>query len=605
MTLPMATIEFQDQLRDQASRRLRHSGVPPPVAKVERESGTVILSRARRRRASALRLLAAILASFPTLAFAQQTPGVKWKTPASWNIDVLAGRTFSALTIVAGDPARDVRRERGWVAGATFGRYDGHRAGFTMQLLFGRQRTTELLFDPPRPAAYALHFVEVPLLLRFDPLARKTSGGLVSVFGGVGIGRRFHLERAFDARTSTARWAMYTDAIAGASVDLRRVIVNVEYLNGLTKFAPASGPPGAKHFRSWLVTAGYEVKRGPLPRAAESVWEVELHAGGLMASRATAGDGRLPSAGSAFPTVVPGVASRRVSTWLVGDGPVLFTQATGSLPARPPAIAALDRVLTQPSAQRKDGALFGVRLSRPITSRLSAELSLDVSQTPVTIEATTLGDIETSRASFVSAFNGLFSALPGSFTLTGVTATADVQNGRGRQVLASAGAVVRLTRDRKLTPYARADAGLITGNSGTRAIVRGTYDFRAVVNAPFHESDLVTIKFSSGSGWLGLAGGGATLGFSDRTGLRIDAGVAVSRNELRTTLSTGPFRTTTAAPFASMASGDTTPAIQFSNANSASVPSSLTGTPLQDFETFRGRGLQVQTAVSVGIYRRF
>jgi hypothetical protein len=183
----------------------------------------------------------------PALAFAQQTPGVTWKTPASWNVDVLAGRTFSTLT--TSGPAT---RGRGWVAGATFGRYDHHRIGFNVQLLLGKQR----------PALYQMTFVEVPLLLRFDPFHRKNSGGFFSVFGGIGIGRRFHITRTFGSQTTTSRWAMYADAIVGANVDLRRVIVNIEYFSGVTKFAPASTPGHVKRVRSFVVNAGYELKRG-------------------------------------------------------------------------------------------------------------------------------------------------------------------------------------------------------------------------------------------------------------------------------------------------------------------------------------------------------
>ena len=538
---------------------------------------------------------------WPALVLAQQTPSVSWKTPATWNIDVFGGRTFSVVTDVKGDAVHDIKRQPGWVSGATFGRHDGHRVGFSLQLLVGQQRTTEFLFDPPRPVDYSMHFVEVPLLARFDPFARKDSGGLVSVFGGVGIGRRFNLERTFDARSTSSRWAMYTDAIAGASVDLRRVIVNVEYLSGLTKFAPASGAGAEKHLRSFVVSAGYQVKRGQM-HGPEGAWEVELHVGGLLAAGASDGTGTLPPAGTPYVTRAPGVSSRRVSTWLIGDGPVLFSQATSFLSVPPPALVPLDRVLTTAAARRKSGEMYGVRLSHAISSRISAEMTIDIGRSPVSITKPSLADIKTSRASFVSAFTGLLPAIATSST---VTATSDIQNDRGRQILGSAGVLVRLTHERKLTPYVRGGAGFVAGQNGTRATLEGVYDFRAVVNAQYHESDLVTIKFSSGSGWLGLVGGGATLALNDRTGFRFDAGLAASSNTLRTTITTGPSRTSNTAPFAFLTLGNTTPGLEFVNFNSTQDFSSLSGAPLQDFETFRGRGLQMQTAITVGMYRRF
>ena len=540
----------------------------------------------------------------PGLASAQTTPVVKWKTPASWNIDVFGGRTYSTLTVVSGDPARAAKRQPGWVAGATFGRYDGRRIGFDLQLLIGRQRATELLFDAARPADYSMHFVEVPLLVRFDPLRRKNSGGLVSLFGGVGIGRRFHVERTFDAHVSAARWAMYADVIAGGSVDLRRVILNVEYLNGLTKFAPASGATGAKHFRSLLVTAGYEVKRGPMPRGAEGGWDVELHAGGLLGSPATGGAGQLPLGGATIPTTQGLLSTRRVSSWLVGDGTQLFNQATTILLSRQ-TITPLDAVIAQSSAQRQSGAMFGVRLTRPIASRVAAELTLDLAATPVAIDRAGLDGIEASRASFVAGFQSLLANGIGGLTSSNVTATTELHNGEGRQILFTAGALVRVTRERTLTPYVRGGVGMAMSKNGTSAIVRGTYDFRAIADAPFHESDVVTMKFSSGSSALGIAGAGATYRISERTGLRFDAGWCVSRNLLKTTVSTAASKTTNTVPFAVVVVGHDNQAIQFVNFSSTTTPSSLSGTPLQDFQTFRGAGLQMQTAMTVGIYRRF
>lgn len=141
--------------------------------------------------------------------------------------------------------------------------------------------------------------------------------------------------------------------------------------------------------------------------------------------------------------------------------------------------------------------------------------------------------------------------------------------------------------------------------NGTSAIVRGVYDFRSPAGLPFRETDTVTMKFSSGSGLLGFAGGGVTYALTERTGIRFDAGVAASQSKFTTTLSTAPVRTTNAAPLGVLVITSSNPSIQFVNFNSATTLSTLSGTALQGVETFRGRGLQLQPAITVGIYRRF
>ena len=105
-------------------------------------------------------------------------------------------------------------------------------------------------------------------------------------------------------------------------------------------------------------------------------WEIGVHAGGAFSDALGGGTGSVPGPSSPF-TTVAGRPSRRVSSWFFGDGAELLngTAAALGLSNR---ITSLDAVVTNPFAERQDGGSFGVRVSRDITSRVAAEVSVDV-----------------------------------------------------------------------------------------------------------------------------------------------------------------------------------------------------------------------------------
>jgi hypothetical protein len=112
---------------------------------------------------------------------------------------------------------------------------------------------------------------------------------------------------------------------------------------------------------------------------SESKWEVEVHFGRISSTNSADGTVSLPQQGATF-TTVNGGTSRMVSSWYFGDGSALLNQVQALEPSLPGRITPLDPVLATPLAMWQSGIAFGARLSRTISSRMSAELTLDYGQ---------------------------------------------------------------------------------------------------------------------------------------------------------------------------------------------------------------------------------
>jgi hypothetical protein len=113
-------------------------------------------------------------------------------------------------------------------------------------------------------------------------------------------------------------------------------------------------------------------------------WEVEFHGGGLFSTNPKGGTISLPAPGQPFMTVAATLTtsplpSRYEPSWYFGDGTLLFNQAATALGQLPDQIVALDPVLARPLAEHRGGGSVGVRVSRMLTPRVTAELSVDFS----------------------------------------------------------------------------------------------------------------------------------------------------------------------------------------------------------------------------------
>src|SRR5579863_1077328 len=161
-------------------------------------------------------------------------------------------------------------------------------------------------------------------------------------------------------------------------------------------------------------------------------WEVEGY-GGFQNRVVSTGSAVLPAAGAPITTSNPTFPSRQTPSWFFGDGSVLLNDALGDL-GLTSRITPLDGLLKSLGFGDR-GAAGGIRVRRSIGPRLSAELSIDVlAGSPVLTNAFRAG-VESSRASFGTAFTGLFAT--GPFAGATVTSTATTANGSGQQVVAA------------------------------------------------------------------------------------------------------------------------------------------------------------------------
>ena len=139
-------------------------------------------------------------------------------------------------------------------------------------------------------------------------------------------------------------------------------------------------------------------------------WEVEIHSGGLFSTNPTGGTVGLPAPGQPFmtvpatPTTAP-LPSRYEPSWYFGDGTLLFNQAAIALGQLPDQIVPLDSVLARPLGEHRGGGSVGVRVSRVLTPRVTAELSVDYGSATLRITPANREAIETTRASFIQAWS--------------------------------------------------------------------------------------------------------------------------------------------------------------------------------------------------------
>lgn len=349
----------------------------------------------------------------------------------------------------------------------------------------------------------------------------------------------------------------------------------------------------------------------------ERKWEFEVRAGGVWPTNPADGTTSLPGPGQVFTTATgatPLPSSRRESSWYFGDGAILFNQAVSALAMLPGRIATLDPVLARPLGARKPGPSVGISVSRALTRRLGAELSLDYRRAPSHITESNSNAIEATRASFVPAFEGMI-RFNRNRVLNSVTSTAALEDGHGRQLAATGALIVNLRTAGDVIPYAAIGAGLIsTGGAMPSTTLRGNYQFVLGGGAPINETDIVRVTAARDDRtWAGIFGGGLKYHVSPRWGIRLDARVGVSKNVGNTLLDAAPSVTLGLQPAGHGALG-AEPSIQFSNNSSdpvtslgvtAIAASTLTGPAITGFRTFSSSGIVSHTNLLIGAFWRF
>jgi hypothetical protein len=334
--------------------------------------------------------------------------------------------------------------------------------------------------------------------------------------------------------------------------------------------------------------------------ATTGVWEIEAFGGATFASHPSDGTGALPPAGVPF-TTATGSPSRQVSSWYFGDGAQLLNGVNTALGVGQQ-VTPLDGVLHASLAEGNSGG-GGVRVSRILTRRLTAEFTVEFSAVRAELSSDAATGLEASRSSFLSAWKGLASA--GQFADTTVTSVPTSQLDKGHQVVVTGAINVALKKDGKVAPYLTFGAGLSsTSGAAASAGLVGDYRFNLSGVTPFHETDSVTVRYTAGDqAAVGVLGAGFKYLLSPHVGLRLDYRTYLGPNRASTFVNGNPV-VSTLTPAGSGASA-TTPGIQFSNDSSIGIPSSLSGPAITDFRTFTGSGVQRHARLTIGVFWRF
>jgi hypothetical protein len=348
-------------------------------------------------------------------------------------------------------------------------------------------------------------------------------------------------------------------------------------------------------------------------------WEVEFHGGGLFSTNPTGGTISLPAPGQPFMTVpltatASPLPSRYESSWYFGDGTLLFNQAAAALGQLPDQIVPLDPVLGGPLGEHRSGGSVGVRVSRALTPRVTAELGLDYGFSTLRITPANGEAIETTRASFIQSWRGVI-LFNRNRVLNGLTSTATLTQGSAHQLFTSGAVNINLMTSGTLIPYVTVGAGVASMTGGLpSATLTGNYQFLSGT-APFppvDETDNVTVHDARRRHTLaGVLGGGVKYHVSTRWGVRFDARVALSKAAANTDLDATP-NVARGTPAGRGALGGT-PSIQFSNTTdpvtsmgvTAVATSSLTGPPLRRHRTFTGSGALASANATIGVFWRF
>jgi hypothetical protein len=289
-----------------------------------------------------------------------------------------------------------------------------------------------------------------------------------------------------------------------------------------------------------------------------------------------------------------------VPSWFFGDGATLLNQVNGQFGIAA-LIEPLDAALGGTALSTGAGFAGGVRVRRHLSSRFSAEFSLDLFPASADLSQAFNAAAEATRASFVPAFEGLLST--GPFTDIDVSASS-ASAGSALEVAATGTLVYQLGPAGGFVPYLTFGGGVITGaGSGPSLTLEGRYRFDIAAQVPIDETDRATVRQESRTVFTGVGGAGLRRDVSDRWGIRIDGRVFIGSHATRTLIDADPA-VATGAP-ADFVESFTAPAIQFSNNASTGRESSLGGPALQSFEAFVQDGLQVRVLITAGVFVRF
>ncbi|MEZ5318311.1 MAG: hypothetical protein R2752_13000 [Vicinamibacterales bacterium] len=361
---------------------------------------------------------------------------------------------------------------------------------------------------------------------------------------------------------------------------------------------PARRAPGAA-FTILLAAA----LLAALPRAVAAQagrtgtgWEVEPYGGFLLPVTSGSTDRQLPPPGPSIITSGPTFPSRQVPTWFLGDGAALLNgvNAEFGTGAR---VDPLDAALGADTIRTRTGATLGVRVRRVLNARWSAEAAFDLFAGSGGLSSDLETAIDTTRASFESAFGALLATGP----FTGVAISTTASSSGGAREVAFTGTLQRRFGARgAFTPYVTGGAGVLASAATPSVTVEGHYRFSILGEVPIDETDRLTIRRERPATPVFVFGGGLDRDLGGRWGLRVDGRVYLAKGA--TLVADAAPVVATGAP-ADFIESFTNPAVQFSNNPSSGRVSTLGG-GLDGFEIV-STGLATRVVLTVGFVARF
>lgn len=333
--------------------------------------------------------------------------------------------------------------------------------------------------------------------------------------------------------------------------------------------------------------------------AQEPHWEIEGYGGMVAARTASAGSRTLPAPGPPLVTSNPTFPSHQIPSWFFGDGASVLNGANAELGATG-RLTPLDAVFAPLGSARVGVA--GVRVSRRLSARMSAEISVDALTGSDDRVSDLAAAVDASRDSFKTAFTGLLRTGPFAGVVVDATGTSATEV-RRRDTALTLALSARFAPWGSLVPYGTFGGGVIAGRGSLpSASLEGRYRFSVLGEVPIDESDRVSLRYARRAALVAVLGGGLRRDLSARWGLRLDARVLMGPDTTRVLLDATPSATRSGP--SGFVESFTNPAVQFSNDPSTGRRSTLSAPALQAFEVFSG-GFQSRTLLTVAIARRF
>ena len=328
-------------------------------------------------------------------------------------------------------------------------------------------------------------------------------------------------------------------------------------------------------------------------------WEIEGYGGVVAARTASEGSRTLPASGPPLVTSNPIFPSHQIPSWFFGDGASLLNGLNGELGAAG-RITPLDAAFAPLGSSRAGAA--GVRVRRRFSDRISAEISVDT----LTASDDRISDlataVESTRATFKTAFGDLLRTGPFSGVVVDAASTSPMA-ARRRDTAVTLAVSARFRPWGSLVPYATVGGGVMTGaGSLPSASLEGHYRFSILGEVPIDETDRVSLRYTRRAAFVAVLGGGVQRDVAGRWSLRVDARVLAGPDTTRVFVDATPSSARSGP--SGFVESFTNPGVQFSNDPSTGRRSTLSGPALQAFEVFSG-GLQARRLVTVGIVRRF